>query len=81
VFLHHIEKVRPIIAKLRLWAQQLRAHEVASLGAIAKAEGISVAWVSQLLVLDRLSQTDVEAIIKRLRRISVRALIGAARNR
>jgi hypothetical protein len=76
-----IEKVRPIIAKVRLWAQHLRAHEVASLGAIAKAEGISVARVSQLLVLDRLSPTDVEAIIKRLKRISVRALIGAARDR
>ena len=76
-----IEKVRPIIAKVRLWAQQLRAHEVTGLAMIAKNDGISVARVSQLLALDRLSPTDVEAIIKRLKRISVRALIRAARNR
>jgi hypothetical protein len=48
---------------------------------IAKNEGISVARVSQRLVLNRLPPTDVDAITNRLRRISVRALICAARIR
>lgn len=73
------EEVRRQVAKVRGWAHQLRAHEVSGLGAIAKAEGISVARVSQLLVLDRLTAIEIEDVLKRLKRVSVRAMIHATR--
>ena len=51
------------------------------LAMIAKNECISVARVSQLLVLNRLPTTELKAAIKCLKRMSVRALIRAARIR
>lgn len=73
------EEVRRTVAMVRGWAHQLRTRQVAGLAGIAKAAGISVPRVSQLLVLDRLTTIEVEAILNRLKRVSVRAMIHAAR--
>ena len=45
--------VQNVITKVRGWAKALRTGEVTGLSVIARGEGISVARVSQLLVLDR----------------------------
>lgn len=71
--------MRLTILKVRRWARQLREHQVPSLSTIANKEGISVARVSQLLALDRLPDADVEPLLRSMKRISVRAAIGAAR--
>jgi hypothetical protein len=64
---------------VRGWARQLRDHEVQGLSTIANKEGISVARVSQLLVLDRLPRAEVEPLLRSMKRISVRAAIRAER--
>lgn len=64
---------------VRGWAHKLRNRQVSGFAAIAQAEGISVPRVSQLMVLERLSPEEVESIMTRLKRVSVRAVIQTAR--
>ena len=73
------EQIRAAVAKVRCWAQALDSGEVSSLAAVAKREGISTARISQMLILRRTTDEQLEAFLKRLKRVSLRALIRAVR--
>lgn len=46
---------------------------------IAKGEGFSTARVSQMLVLQRITDEQLEVLLKRLKRVSLRSLIRCVR--
>lgn len=67
------------MVKAREWLRQLNSGEMPSLSAIAAAERISVARVSQLLVLGRVSHAQISAELVGIKRLSIRSLVGAVR--
>ena len=73
------EKVHGAVARAREWLRQLNSGEMRSLSAIAAAEGISVARVSQLLVLGRVPPVQISAELAGIKRLSIRSLVGAVR--
>jgi len=71
-------QVLATVAKVRNWSRQLSSGR-ATFADIAAGEGVSVARVSQLMVLDRLRGDEVDAFLTRSTRPSLRGLISFAR--
>ncbi len=67
------------VTKVRAWAKQLQTGAASGLRTIAEAEGISIARVSQLMVLERLTPLQIYVLLKHTKRVSLRALIREAR--
>jgi hypothetical protein len=73
------DQIRVAVAKIRLWALALESGEASGLAAVAKREGVSTARISQMLVLKRLTDDQLEVLLKRLKRVSLRGLIRSVR--
>ena len=73
------DQIRVAVAKVRRWAQALESGESSSLAAVAKREGFSTARISQMLILRRTTDEELEKLLMRLKRVSLRALIRAVR--
>jgi len=73
------EEVRRTVAMVKDWALQLRTKKVSGLSCIAKSMGVSVPRVSQLMVLSRLTDPELDHALEQLKRVSVRAVMGWAR--
>ena len=73
------EQIRVAVAKVRRWAKALESGDASSLAAVAKREGVSTARVSQLLILNRITDEQLEPHLKRLKRVSLRGLIRSVR--
>lgn len=75
------QQLMAIVAKVRGWAKQLRTGAESGYSVIAEREKMSVARVSQLMVLNHLTPDEVEACLSRPIRQRVRGLIQYARSR
>jgi hypothetical protein len=58
------EQILATVAKVQQWARQLRLGYVCGLSAIAVGDGVSVARVSQLMVLERLAPEQIDAFFR-----------------
>ena len=74
------DRIKATLLKVGKWARQLRAGTMTSFADVAEAEGISVARVSQLMVLSRLAPDRIHDFLNRSPRPSLRALIAVARS-
>lgn len=73
------DQILATVAKVREWARHLRSGDLVGFSAVAAAEGVSVARVSQLMVLNQLTAEQIDAFFQRPTRPSVRSLILEAR--
>jgi hypothetical protein len=54
------KQIRVAVSKVRRWAQALDSGELSGLAVVAKREEVSTARISQMLVLKRLSDEQLD---------------------